>query len=1123
MNANVLYAVFKRNFVSYFASPMGYLFICVFVWLSVLAAFWPNDFFNANLANLDQLNKFFPLIMLVFVPAITMSIWADERRQGTDELLLTIPAADLDIVLGKYLAAVAIYTVSLLFSLVCNFAVLRMLGNPDEGLFLGTYVGYWLVGLAMLATGMVASFLTPNLTVAYILGAIFNAPLVFANSEVMTVAVRALISVPAKLVAWSDSLLTAIGAPWERLAVLRQQWEEAALSVPPRLAQQIESWGIGGQFHDFGRGVVSLSGIVYFLLIVAVMLYLSIVLIGRRHWRAGRLGTSAAVFYPLWHVACAVVFVLLWFVLRDHVSQFTLLLELIGLYLLVQAGFILLCSIARPRVALLPGHYITRTLALAAVAVGVVVFFQRFDIRIDVTSERLNSLTPETVALLEELKPERPVQIEAFISPQSEMPESYIPTRLTLLNRLQELRAYGGENVVLRINDTERFSEEASRADQRFGIQSREVRTTDRGTLKTDNIYLGVAFTCGLEKVILPFVDRGIPIEYELARSIATVTQQKRKRLAVLDTDAALYGNFMNGAPQWPIVDELEKQYKVKRVTPADLITDDEECEKEGMRVLDVDPANEEQVVRKGMELLGITGHEKTGPAKFSDKPERKAVLNAGTKSEVTLAAKEIDKCKARVREEARKLGKFDVLLAVQPSTLGPEDMDRFIATVRYGQPTAIFEDPCPAFASWVAATSQPRTPPSNPMMMMAPRQMPKGDLTRLWDTLGISLLASRPEGAADMIVWQNYNPYPKLDFFREQKAFVFIGKGSRAEEPFNEESPITSKLQNALFPFPGAISHLNLKRRNSDLEYTDLIRTGKKTGTIEFSELMQMGPMGRSRINPNPPLHRTNESYVLATQIRGKLKPDLPMADEGGMPPGLGFPPGMGMPPGGPGQAAPKKLTPITRPTDIKVVVVADIDMLTPTFFALREQGAIEELGISFDFDNVTFVLNALDELAGDDRFIDIRKHRSVHRTLTRIEQATEAARDDTAKTRDRLNKEVETTEKTEREALEGKIEELKKREGLRAQEAIIELALAQQDGERRLSAKIEEVKLKRDREIKRIETKLARQVRQVQDGYKMWAVLLPPIPPLLVALGVFLVRRSREREGVSRSRLKP
>jgi len=76
MNLNVLRTVFWRNFLGYYANPTGYVFICVFVLFSSIAAFWPNEFFNSNLANLDQLNKFFPLIILVFVPAIAMSVWA---------------------------------------------------------------------------------------------------------------------------------------------------------------------------------------------------------------------------------------------------------------------------------------------------------------------------------------------------------------------------------------------------------------------------------------------------------------------------------------------------------------------------------------------------------------------------------------------------------------------------------------------------------------------------------------------------------------------------------------------------------------------------------------------------------------------------------------------------------------------------------------------------------------------------------------------------------------------------------------------------------------------------------------------------------------------------------------
>jgi len=903
MNTNVLRAVFLRNFVAYFASPTGYVFICVFVLLSSLAAFWPYEFFNANLANLDQLNRLFPLIMLVFVPAITMSIWADERRQGTDELLLTIPAGDFDIVLGKYLAALAIYSVSLVFSLVCNYAVLRILGNPDAGLFLGTYVGYWLVGMAMLAVGMVASFLTSNLTVGFILGALFNAPFVAA------------------------------------------MWGEAFLA--PGVARTVKQWSIGEQFADFGRGIISLSGIAYFAMIVAVMLYLSMVLIGRRHWARG----------------------------RDW--------------------------------GLMAAHYAVRAVALLVLAATVTLFFQRADLRADVTEEKLSSLSPSTITLLKELKLERPVRVDAFMSP--EVPKYYVQARADLLNMLHELRARGGNQVEVRIHNTEQFSENAVLAEQRYGITPQRVLSRERGTVAEDDIFMGVAFTSGLEKVILPFIDRGIPVEYELVRSLCTVTDQNRRKIGVVRTDAQLYGgfNFQSGSSRqnWPIIDELEKMYEVVEVDPSSPITDH-----------------------------------------------------------------------------------YDALLAVQPSSLGPEEMENFITAVESGIATAIFEDPFPGFAGNVPATSAPRRPPGgmNPMMMQQ-QPPPKGDLGKLWSVLGVDF-------TGDRIVWQPYNPSPKLGFLPEE--LVFVDDSSNTPDAFNASDPVTDELELLLFPFPGSLSKLNA----SDMKFESLVRTGPNAGTVRYRDMTQMTMFGPGGLNPNRRPELGSTPYILAAHIQG----EVPAAAAAG-------------------SDASSEQQP--QPSEINAIVVADIDMLHSQFFELRKQGTNPEVGLDMSFDNVTFVLNTLDTLAGDDRFIELRNRRPEHRTLTRIDEKLDKAETENAKLRNKLQEELEEAQADMEKELNERMEQLRKdmrEKQLDDNEIARRIAMALKDGQQRMQNRVDQLQRKQEREIKQIDREQDLEIRRLQDRYKFWAVALPPIPPLLVALGVFFTRRAKEREGVARTRLR-
>ena len=160
MRSHAILAVFKRNVASYFSGLLGYLFIVVFVVAGSLLAF-KAEFFAANQANLDQLSAWYPLLLVFIIPAITMTAWSDERKLGTDELLFTLPATDVEILLGKYLAVLAVYTTALIFSLT-HAMVLARPGDPDLWALAATYCGYRLAGAALIGARLFASVLTSS-------------------------------------------------------------------------------------------------------------------------------------------------------------------------------------------------------------------------------------------------------------------------------------------------------------------------------------------------------------------------------------------------------------------------------------------------------------------------------------------------------------------------------------------------------------------------------------------------------------------------------------------------------------------------------------------------------------------------------------------------------------------------------------------------------------------------------------------------------------------------------------------------------------------------------------------------------------------------------------------------
>jgi ABC-2 type transport system permease protein len=160
--------VFKRELASYFATPLAYVFILIFLVLSGVFTFYLGGFFESGHANLAPFFNFHPWLYLFLVPAIAMRLWAEERKSGTIELLMTLPITRFDAVLGKFLAAWVFAGLALLLTFPMVITV-NYLGEPDNGAILTGYLGSWLLAGGYLAIGSCMSALAKNQVIAFIL------------------------------------------------------------------------------------------------------------------------------------------------------------------------------------------------------------------------------------------------------------------------------------------------------------------------------------------------------------------------------------------------------------------------------------------------------------------------------------------------------------------------------------------------------------------------------------------------------------------------------------------------------------------------------------------------------------------------------------------------------------------------------------------------------------------------------------------------------------------------------------------------------------------------------------------------------------------------------------------
>ncbi len=194
--------VAKREFAGYFATPIAIVFLMIFVALTGAFAFFVGGFFERGQADLSTFFVYHPWLYLLLVPAIGMRLWAEERKTGTIELLMTLPLSPWDAIFGKFLAAWAFIGLALILTFPMWLTV-NMLGQPDNGVILASYLGSFFMAGAYLAVASCISALTKNQVVAFIVAATVCFLLVMSGLELVQNVFRA----------WAPaSLITAIGS-----------------------------------------------------------------------------------------------------------------------------------------------------------------------------------------------------------------------------------------------------------------------------------------------------------------------------------------------------------------------------------------------------------------------------------------------------------------------------------------------------------------------------------------------------------------------------------------------------------------------------------------------------------------------------------------------------------------------------------------------------------------------------------------------------------------------------------------------------------------------------------------------------------------------------------------------
>src|SRR5210317_1034777 len=240
---NPVLNVTRRELSGYFSTPVAWVFIVIFLVMSGVFTFYIGNFYERGSSDLDPFFQFHPWLYLFLVPAIAMRLWAEERRSGTIELLLTLPLTTWQAVLGKLLAAWLFIGLALILTFPVWITV-NYLGNPDNGVIVAGYIGSWLMAGGFLAIGSCMSALTRNQVVAFILSVVVCFGFLISGLPMVT--------------------------------DLFSSW------APQSLLDAIADFSFLAHFSTISRGVIDIRDLVYFALVIGFWLFANVLILELR-------------------------------------------------------------------------------------------------------------------------------------------------------------------------------------------------------------------------------------------------------------------------------------------------------------------------------------------------------------------------------------------------------------------------------------------------------------------------------------------------------------------------------------------------------------------------------------------------------------------------------------------------------------------------------------------------------------------------------------------------------------------------------------------------------------------------------------------------------------------------